>query len=349
MKKIFTFLLLSAFILTSCNSDGDSGERPERFGIVIHGGAGSMVPGKFTAEQETEYRIQLNKALAAGYKILREGGNSVDAVEAAINVMEDSPLFNAGKGAVFTAAGTNEMDASIMDGKTLNAGAIAEVRHIKNPISTAKMVMQKSKHVMLVGEGAEQFAGNNGVEMVDTSYFFTQERWDTLQELLKSEEEKKKDNKEAAVYKNPDWKFGTVGAVALDKNGNLAAGTSTGGLTGKLYGRVGDSPIIGAGTYADNNTCAVSCTGEGEYFIRLDIAHDISAQMAYENKDVSEAADNVINKKLKDLGGLGGVICMDRDGNFTMTFNTDGMFRGYLMEDGNPKVFLYGNENKEKD
>lgn len=346
MKNIFTLLLMSLLIFVfSCQSDEEI--KSEKFGIVIHGGAGTITPDNLPSEEADKYKAKLNEALSSGFEILKEGGSSLDAVEAAINILEDSPLFNAGKGAVFTADGYNELDASIMDGKTLNAGAVARVKHIKNPISTARLVMEKSKHVMLVGDGAETFARNNNVELVDTSYFFTQRRWDALQQLLKNRKERKSEDNQANLLENPDWKYGTVGAVALDKGGNLAAGTSTGGMTGKLYGRVGDSPIIGAGTYANNKTCAVSATGQGEYFIRLNIAHDISAQMEYEGKHIIDASSSVIYTKLENLGGTGGVICLDKNGNFAMPFNTEGMFRGYIMEDGNPVILMYKTKQQE--
>jgi beta-aspartyl-peptidase (threonine type) len=243
--------------------------------------------------------------------------------------MEDSPLFNAGKGAVLTEKGEAELDASIMDGATLMAGAVAGVKHVKNPIMLARLIMEKSPHVMMIGEGAEEFGKENGIEMVDPGYFITKERWEQYQKMLKRQEEKKKAEK-----------HGTVGAVALDKNGNLAAGTSTGGMMMKKFGRVGDSPIIGAGTYANNNTCAVSSTGYGEYFIRLGVAKDISAMMEYKNYSLKKAADEVLAKVGK-LGGDGGVIAIDKDGNTAMPFNTDGMYRGYYLNGGNPAIYIY--------
>jgi L-asparaginase / beta-aspartyl-peptidase len=255
--------------------------------------------------------------------------------------MEDSPLFNAGKGAVFTNAGTNELDSSIMDGKTLKAGAVASLKHIKNPISLARMVMEKSKHVMLVGEGAEAFAKEQGVEMVPQSYFYVESRWKALQRE-KAEEEKNKapqDKKQEKAH-GDEHKYGTVGAVALDQEGNLAAGTSTGGISNKKFGRVGDSPIIGAGTYANNRTCGVSATGDGEYFIRSVVAHDLSAMMEYKGLSVKEAADAVIDKVVK-LGGNGGLIALDKDGNIAMSFSTSGMYRGRVGADGQPLVEIY--------
>lgn len=248
----------------------------------------------------------------------------MDAIVKTINSLEDSPHFNAGKGAVFTHAETNELDASIMDGKTQNAGAVGGVKTIKNPINLARAVMDNSPHVMLSGKGAETFAEEQGIEKVDPSYFFTQDRFDSLQKI------KKKNKQTGALEDYPDWKFGTVGAAALDKNGNLAAGTSTGGMTNKRWGRIGDSPIIGAGTYANNATCAISSTGHGEYFIRYAVAYDISAMTAYTDKSFQEAADYVINDKLKTAGGSGGIIGVDKHGNVAMPFNTEGMYRGYI-------------------
>ncbi|RMI19351.1 MAG: isoaspartyl peptidase/L-asparaginase, partial [Calditrichaeota bacterium] len=273
------------------------------------------------------------------------GGSSLDAVEQTIRVLEDSPLFNAGKGAVFTNAGTNELDASIMDGATLQAGAVAGVKRVKNPISLARLVMEKSPHVMLAGDGADAFAKENGLELVDPHYFYTEQRYQQWQRVLQREKEKQQSQSraapDAASSEADEPPLGTVGVVALDKQGNLAAGTSTGGMTNKRWGRVGDSPIIGAGTYADNRTCAVSCTGHGEYFIRLNVAHDISALMAYKGLSVQEAAEEVILKKLTQLGGTGGVIAIDRNGNIAMPFNTSGMYRGYWLEGGEPVVKIY--------
>lgn len=302
----------------------------QKFGIVIHGGAGTILKSSMTPEREAEYIAKLNEVLETGYKILDNGGTALDAVNAAINIMEDSPLFNAGKGAVLTEKGVAELDASIMDGKNLMAGAVAGVRHIKNPINLARLVMEKSPHVMMVGDGAEEFGKENNIEMVDNSYFITKERWESYQKMLKREEERKKAEK-----------HGTVGAVALDKNGNLAAGTSTGGMMMKKFGRVGDSPIIGAGTYANNNTCAVSATGYGEYFIRLGVARDISALMEYKNYSLKDAANEVIMNKLGKLGGNGGIIAIDKNGNVAMPFNTEGMYRGQYLNGEQPVVKIY--------
>jgi beta-aspartyl-peptidase (threonine type) len=263
----------------------------------------------------------------------------LDAVEIAIRILEDSPLFNAGKGAVFTNEGKNELDASVMDGNTLGAGAVAGVRRVKNPITLARTVMEKSPHVMMVGDGAEKFAAEQKIELVDPKYFWTQHRWDALQNILKEEADKKKVGS-ATASEGPN-RFGTVGAVALDKNGNLAAGTSTGGMTNKRYGRVGDAPIIGAGTYANNATCGVSATGWGEYFIRLGVARDISALIEYRAMPVQNAADMVIKQKLQNAGGDGGVISIDKFGNYGVSFNSEGMYRAYINSEGKPVVEIY--------
>jgi beta-aspartyl-peptidase (threonine type) len=307
--------------------------------IVIHGGAGTILKENMTQEKEAAYRGKLTGALEAGYAILEEGGSSLDAVEAAIRIMEDSPLFNAGRGAVFTNQGRNEMDASIMDGATLNAGAVASVMNIKNPISAARKVMTESRHVMLVGEGAGVFAKNHGLDLADSAYFWTQDRWDHLQKA--KDKEASKSGRLAAPASTE--KYGTVGCIALDRAGNLAAGTSTGGLTNKRWGRVGDSPIIGAGTYANNKTCGVSGTGVGEYFMRGLIAYDVSACMEYIGMSLSDAADAVL-AKLTGMGGAGGFVALDKDGNVAMPFNTKGMYRGYMKADGVAHTFLYQNE-----
>ncbi|HEY2800892.1 MAG TPA: isoaspartyl peptidase/L-asparaginase [Chthoniobacterales bacterium] len=297
--------------------------------MVIHGGAGTIERHNMTAANEEAHRAGLEKALRAGYDVLQRNGSSLDAVEAAIRVLEDNPLFNAGKGAVFTHEGTNELDASIMDGKSLNAGAVAGVKHIRNPILLARAVMDKSPHVMLDGDGAEAFAKQMGMQFVDQKYFYTDERWQALQKVKKGE-----------GSESDKEKHGTVGAAALDHDGNLAAGTSTGGITNKEFGRIGDSPIIGAGTYANNKTCAVSCTGDGEYFIREVVAHDVSAMMEYGGMSVQKAAQTAIDKVGK-LGGTGGLIALDREGNFAMPFNTSGMYRGTVDADGKITVEIY--------
>jgi L-asparaginase / beta-aspartyl-peptidase len=322
--KIFSIILsLLAFI--SMNGFAQKETSAAKYAFVIHGGTlGEQLP----AEDEKEIRAALKEALLAGKRILESGGKSMDAVEAAIKILEDSPWFNAGRGAVFTSEGTNELDAAIMDGSTLKAGSVAGLTHIKNPISLARMVMERTKHVMLAREGAEAFAKEQHVELVDPKYFFTQKRWDDLQEEKKKSQESKP--------------HGTVGAVALDQSGNLAAGTSTGGTTNKKFGRIGDSPIIGAGTYANNHTCAVSATGTGEYFIRLVAAHEVSSLIEKSGKSVEEAANEVILQKLKDLGGDGGLIAIDTKGNRAMPFvNEAGMKRGYINEAGEPVVLLY--------
>ena len=267
---------------------------------------------------------------------MKNGGSSLDAITKTIMHLENSPHFNAGKGAVFTNAGTNELDASIMDGRSQNAGAVGGVSIIKNPITAARAVMEISDHVMLSGEGADQFAKEQGLELVDNKYFHTESRWKALQRALERER-----NSQGMIDKNPSTYFGTVGAAALDKNGNLAAGTSTGGMTNKRYNRIGDSPIIGAGTYANNNTCAISSTGHGEYFIRYAVAYDISAMMEYGGTSFQHAADHVINTKLKENGGTGGVIGLDKWGNVAMPFNTAGMYRGYVKADGKREVLIY--------
>lgn len=293
--------------------------------LVIHGGAGNANKDKMNDEKNKTAWLKIKEALEAGAAILKNNGTSLDAVETVIKILEDSPLFNAGKGSVFTAEGKNEMDASIMDGKTLKAGAVAGVTTIKNPISAARAVMEKSNHVMLVNGGAEVFAKQQGLEIVDPSYFYTKERWDELQ---KARQQGKPLQKDTVTH------HGTVGAVALDQDGNLAAATSTGGMTNKMKGRVGDSPIIGAGTYANNKTCAVSCTGHGEFFIRNVVAYDISAQMEYRGMSLDEAATHEIMEKLKAQGAEGGLIGVDKDGNISMPFNTEAMLRGYITSDG---------------
>jgi L-asparaginase / beta-aspartyl-peptidase len=302
--------------------------------IVIHGGAGTIDKGSLTVEMESQYREKLTEALSAGYKILTDGGTSMDAVEAAIKMMEDSPLFNAGKGAVYTHDRTIELDASIMDGKTLKAGAVAGVKHIKNPIHLARLVMEKTWHVMLTGDGAEKFAHEQGIELVPQEYFKTERRWKQIQDILERERED--------LLKNDSTieKHGTVGCVALDSFGNLAAGTSTGGMTNKRFGRVGDSPIIGAGTYADNGTCGISCTGDGEYFIRLGVAKDISDLMKYKKMSITDAAQAVVDK-VTTLGGTGGVIGLDKDGNIAMPFNTSGMYRAFIDGSRVPVIKIY--------
>lgn len=294
-----------------------------KYAIVIHGGAGTIRQSDLTPELEAEYLQALNTALDAGETVLKSGGTAAEAVEKAIVVLEDSPLFNAGRGAVFTHDGRNELDASVMDGATQKAGAVAGVTIVKNPIRAALAVMQESQHVLLTGKGAEEFAAAQQLDTVSNAYFFTQKRWDSLKKIQAEEE------KTGLLPERTDSKFGTVGCVALDQQGNLFAGTSTGGMTNKRWGRVGDSPIIGAGTYADNATCGVSCTGHGEFFIRYAVAYDVAARMAYLGEGVEAAADFVVNKKLVEKGGEGGLIALDTLGNVAMPFNSEGMYRGY--------------------
>lgn len=320
-QLMLIFLLL--FITEWTNAQG------VKYELVIHGGAGSIDRKELTAAAEGEYTAVLNRALQVGDSVLANGGTCLDAIEKTIVILEDSPLFNAGKGAVFTSEGLVELDASIMEGKTLKAGAVAGVRDIKNPIRAARKVMEASEHVLLTGAGASRFAREQGFEPVDNSYFHTEKRYKSLLELQKKE-------REAAIKD----KHGTVGCVALDTYGNLAAGTSTGGMNNKKYGRVGDSPIIGAGTYANNKTGAFSCTGHGEYYIRLGFSRDISALMEYKKRSIKDACREEI-RKLTELGGTGGVIGIDKKGNIAMEFNTSGMFRGYIKSNGEKKVAIF--------
>jgi len=317
--------------------------QPARWGIAIHTGAGNFTMASLGDRREP-MRAAMVAALTAGQRVLVSGGSSLDAVQAAIVVLEDSPHFNAGKGAVFTHAGTNELDASIMDGATHRAGAVAGVKRIKNPILLARLVMERSPHVMLVGEGAEAFAAEQGgIEFADPVYFHTDRSWQALQRALEEERQKVKTGASAAPameLDGPGAYFGTVGAVALDRQGNLAAATSTGGMTNKRFGRVGDSPIVGAGTYANNQSCAISSTGHGEFFIRYTVAHDICARVEYTGMGVQAAADEVVQHVLKAAGGEGGVIGMDRFGNVALSFNVTGMGRGYMGADGRAMVML---------
>lgn len=356
MKKLvylFSFLI----VLASCkegeedhqskhDSDSehisiDASEKAE-FSIVIHGGAGTILKKNMTDEREAAYKKKLEEAIRVGYDILKNGGTSLDAVTKTINVMEDSPLFNAGKGAVFTNAETNELDASIMDGKTLNAGASAGTTNVKYPIDLARAIMDNSPHVMMAGKGAETFAKEQGMELVDPSYFHTDRRLNSVKRA-KEREKIELDHDDKSAFYDPtikDYKFGTVGCAALDKNGNLAAGTSTGGMTNKRWGRVGDAPIIGSGTYANNATCAVSSTGWGEFFIRAQVAHDISAMMEYKGLSLKEASKAVIGK-VGDLGGDGGIVAVDKNGNVAMEFNTAGMYRATMNDQGELTIGIY--------
>ncbi|WP_225859757.1 MULTISPECIES: isoaspartyl peptidase/L-asparaginase family protein [Chitinophaga] len=330
----------------------DSAMTKTKYVLVIHGGAGTILREQMTPQKEQAYKAALQLSLQQGYDILRKGGSSLDAVEAAVRVMEDSPLFNAGKGAVFTNEGKNEMDAAIMNGKTLEAGSVAGVTVIRNPITAARAVMEKTQHVMLIGPGAEKFAKEAGLEIVPPSYFYTEERWQGLQKVKAMDSTKTQLDHDAPASPHPksgaklgienkDHKFGTVGAVALDKQGNLAAATSTGGMTNKKYGRVGDAPIIGAGTYANNATCAISCTGWGEYFIRLSVAKTVSDLVEYKGWTLEKAANELIAKQVPALGGDGGLIAIDKNGNIAMPFNTAGMYRGAVTEDGKITVEIY--------
>lgn len=307
----------------------------KNFAIAIHGGAGTLVKGMMTPELEANYRAALQNAVSEGYRILEEGGSALDVVEIAVKLLEDSPLFNAGKGSVFTAEETHEMDASIMDGKTKNAGAVSMITGIKNPICLARDVMEKSEHVFLAGEGAMQFAKQLDYSIEDASYFYDELRHKQWLDI------KDTDHFQLDHSKRKDSKFGTVGAVACDQNGNIAAATSTGGMTNKKWGRVGDSPMIGAGTYANNKTCAVSCTGSGEYFIRGVVAYDVSCLMEFKGLSVEEASNEVIQKRILEIGGDGGLIAIDSKGNIAMPFNTEGMYRAFKTSKGEEQVSIY--------
>ena len=333
----FLFLFLTVLFI-QCEQVQDQPKQPQErpFGIVIHGGAGTILKENMTPELEKEYRKVLAEAVEVGHSILKAGGTSQEAVEKTIHVMEDSPLFNAGKGAVLTAEGHASLDASFMEGKNLNAGAISGVQHIKNPITTAIAVMEQSPHVMLSGKGADAFAASLGLDTVPNTYFITERRKNALKRVQEREASK-------VSFYDPfirDSKFGTVGCVALDKAGNLAAGTSTGGMTNKKWDRIGDAPIIGAGTYANNNSCGVSATGWGEFFIRSVVAHDIAALVEYKGLDIKTAAKTVL-QKVADLGGDGGVIVLDRQGNVAMEFNTAGMYRAHMNAQGKQTIRIY--------
>jgi beta-aspartyl-peptidase (threonine type) len=371
MKTLFTLFLVSV----SCAlwAQPDNG----RFVLVIHGGAGTILKSEMSPAKERAYTAALDTALQRGYAILKNGGSALDAVEASVRYMEDNPLFNAGKGAVFTNEGKNELDAAIMNGQTLAAGSVAGVTNIKNPVSAARAVMEKSPHVMMAGRGAEQFAREQGLEIVDPSYFYTQDRWESLlkirtadsmnailRHLAKADSiithtlsatdsvvKRKTDsirkllnNKTLKQPENHDDKYGTVGAVALDLHGNLAAATSTGGMSNKKFGRIGDAPIIGAGTYANNNTAAISGTGWGEYYIRLVLAKSVSDMMEFGKKTLQQSADEMVMKRLPALGGDGGLIAVDKNGNIAMPFCTEGMYRGYVRGDGRKVVLIFKNK-----
>ena len=338
MNKRLATAFLTAFLSTSVFA---SSEQP--FSIAIHGGAGTIDKSKFTPEKEAAYRAKLQEAVEAGYKVLENGGESLTAVTTAINILENSPFFNAGVGAVYTYDGHHELDASIMDGRDRQAGAVAGVKHIKNPIDLARLVMEESVHVMLSGNGAEQFAKKNGMSLVNNSVFDTEHRYKALERAKKKLN--KTENYQANHRALPEqYKMGTVGAVALDKHGNLAAGTSTGGMTAKRFGRIGDSPVIGAGTFADNRSCAVSATGHGEYFIRYSVASDICARVQYQGKTIQQAGDEVIHDVLKPIGGTGGVIIVDSKGNISLPFNTKGMYRASKQANQPTYVAIFKDE-----
>lgn len=359
MKPVFQMLMtVVLFLVMGCSPSGNAEDASSstpaqgKTAIVIHGGAGTILKANMDDETEAAYRAKLEEALRAGHVILQAGGPALDAVVAAVQVMEDSELFNAGKGAVFTSEGTNELDAAIMDGATRNSGAIAGVTTVKSPIALARVVMEESPHVMMIGEGAETWAEENGLEMVDNSYFFTERRYRSLQRAQQREAESSSSlpydravEFDLPLSPNAD-KFGTVGAVALDINGNIAAGTSTGGMTNKRFGRVGDVPVIGAGTYADNRTAGISATGHGEYFIRGVVAHDIASRIDYAGEDLATAARTVVMEKLGELGGTGGIVALDRSGAIAMPFNTEGMYRGYIDTDGTMNILIYGPDDE---
>jgi len=351
--SLLSFLIIISLIIISCadkNNPSASNQATEdtnvaspddkmtAYAMVIHGGAGTILRENMTPEMEKAYTDALNEALSIGEGILQQGGSSLDAVVETISYMENIPLFNAGKGAVFAHNGKNMLDASIMQGSDKNAGAIAGVTSVKNPITGAKAVMLKSDHVMLSGIGAETFCMSQNLDIVDNKYFYTDRRYKSLQRQLTKEK-----STGMTIQGLKDSKYGTVGAVALDRKGNIVAGTSTGGMTNKRYDRIGDSPIIGAGTYADNNTCGISCTGHGEFFIRYAVAHDVSAMMEYTGASVEVAADKIINEKLVEAKGSGGLIALDHMGNISMPFNTAGMYRGYVT-DRDRYVGIYGEE-----
>ena len=328
-RNLFFILSLLAIVFNACKAPADqtvgitSDPEPYEYALVLHGGAGNMNFQSVPEPYQDIFKHALDSALQLGLDVLKEGGKSIDAVEVVIRCMEDNPLFNAGKGAVFTSEGKNELDASIMTGQDLNAGAVASVTDIKHPITAARAVMEQSEHVMMAGHGASFFAEQVGLEIVDPSYFYTKNRFESYQKAIAKE------------------KHGTVGCVALDKEGNLCAGTSTGGMTNKKYGRIGDSPIIGAGTYANNATCGVSATGHGEYFIRWTVAHQISVLMEYKGYDVERAAREVVENTLVEEGGDGGVICLDKFGRPAMVTNTSGMFRAYGNSEGERLVAIF--------
>jgi beta-aspartyl-peptidase (threonine type) len=350
MRKISVYLatLLSAGSLSACaQTTPEAGDRVEApFAIAIHGGAGTITRENMSAEREAQFEQALEEATNAGYAVLERGGSSMDATVAAIQVMEANPLFNAGVGAVYTYDGGHELDASFMDGETLNAGAVAGVKTVKSPIQLAREIMEHSRHVMLSGEGAAQFAQERGLEQVENSYFNSEHRYEQLQRALESLREADETGQQIAMTDgwDPAFNMGTVGAVALDQDGNLAAATSTGGMTAKQYGRIGDSPIIGAGTWADNASCAVSATGHGEYFIRYHVAADICSRVKYTDADIYTAGDTVIHDVLMPQGGTGGVIIIDNQGQIHMPFNTEGMYRASRTSEQDLMIGIYNDE-----
>lgn len=316
-----------------------------KFSLAIHGGAGTIIKEDMTPELEDEYRQALKEALDAGYAVLENGGTAINAVKAAVVSMEDNVLFNAGKGAVFTKKGINELDAAIMDGQTLSAGAVAGVRNVRNPVELAEEVMLHSGHVFLSGKGANDFAIKQGIKLESEDYFFSQYRYDQWREIRDSDLYQLDHKADKLVGLMKDKKFGTVGAVACDSEGNLAAATSTGGMTNKQFGRIGDTPIIGAGNYANNKTCAISCTGHGEIFIKAVAAYDVSCLMEYKNYTLEEACNEVVLKKLVAMQGDGGLIGVDAKGNVALVFNSAGMYRGFRNSEGEGEIAIYGNNS----
>jgi L-asparaginase / beta-aspartyl-peptidase len=344
MKNLL--LLSICFLMVHCKTEPTKPTsvaetvKPAEYAIAIHGGVGTITRQSMTPKMDTAYRKALEEALTIGENILKNGGTSLDAVEQTIIFLENNPLFNAGKGAVYTHEGKHELDASIMNGSDLKAGAVGGVTIVKNPIKAARAVMERSKHVMLAGRGADQFAKEMGLEIVDNKWFDTPERYESWQKIMEEEQKTQKQEFAPGVGQK---KFGTVGVACLDKSGNLAAGTSTGGMTNKRWNRLGDSPVIGAGTYADNSACAISCTGHGEFFIRFGVAKDICDLVAYKGMKLKDATEYEMNDRLKKVGGEGGVIAVDRLGNIALSFNSEGMYRGYAKP-GERKVMIYGGE-----
>ncbi|HUF13483.1 MAG TPA: isoaspartyl peptidase/L-asparaginase [Longimicrobiales bacterium] len=347
MTRVRSGISAIALVAVACGGSRAPADPPAaidgprlQWGLVLHGGAGTITRESMTPERERAYRDVMTQALRAGHARLQAGGSSLDAVVAAITIMEDSPLFNAGRGAVFTAEGTNSLDASIMEGSTLRAGAVAGVGRVRNPIALARLVMERSPHVMLSGAGAEEFAQLQGIELVDPSYFYTESRWRSL-ERVQEQERRARENADTTSALTVDEKFGTVGVVALDRNGVIAAGTSTGGMTNKRWGRIGDSPIIGAGTYA-GPSCGISATGWGEYFIRNVVAYDVCARMEYRDVSLREAAHQVIMVRLESQEPeTGGIIGLDGEGNVVAVFNTSGMYHGWIDQDGSVGIGIY--------